>query len=319
MRGLRALVLGFIFALATGFFPTELSNAALAQSNQARARTLFQRALSELDDGRFSEADDLLTQSLAIRESASARFNRALARRGMGKYLGAIEDLERCLELSTRRSMQEQASEMRDELRRALVRVELAVAGGAEQVVVDGESIATSDGEHEILRDPGMIRIEVSREGYAPVIIERDLEPGTQVSLQADVSANPLPARVLVDAQPSSASIEWDGELAGIGSVELSVDAGTYRLRASADDFLPEERDVSLQPGEELQLSLVLAEETGTPLTRTWWFWTAIVAGVAVAGLTAWLIVDARTPDLNEGSFGMITEVLRNDGAIVSW
>ncbi|WP_266126325.1 hypothetical protein, partial [Acinetobacter bereziniae] len=67
----------------------------------AEARRLFEAGVEALDQGRFAEAADDLGRSLSLRESPPARYNRALALRGAGRYGEAIVEAERYLEIAT--------------------------------------------------------------------------------------------------------------------------------------------------------------------------------------------------------------------------
>lgn len=94
--------------------------------------------------------------------------------------------------------------------------------------------------------------------------------------------AAPVGARLLIDGAALTAP-RW-------------LDAGEHRVEASAAGHLPARLTLAVAAGEALHLDAALAPVAApTPLTRRWWFWTAV--GVAVAGATAAVLVPALGSD----------------------
>jgi len=90
------------------------------------------------------------------------------------------------------------------------------------------------------------------------------------------------------DRVPSDVSVVFDG--AAVGREPRWVDPGEHRARASAPGHVAAELTFMVRAGEVVRLSTQLAPEaTATPVTRRWWFWTAL--GVGVAGLATAVLV----------------------------
>ncbi len=303
---LAALALGAVLTSGGG---------ALAQ-DRADARRLFELGVAALDDGRFAEAAELLGQSLAIRDSPSARFNRALALRGAGRYREAIAECEHTLAVADprrHRRLRAQAEQMKEELEAQLAHVELVVVGEPDRVEVDGELLTPSDGPHRLLRDPGPFSVLVRRQGYAPVQLREELAAGERRTFELDASARPLPARVVLRADPPEALIRFDGEELGLGraAIEVPYEAGRrHRIEVTAEGFEGQRREVSFGPGEEARLEFALSAVGATPIQRKWWFWTLLLVG---AGAVATGVGLAMRPDtsIEEGDLGFAVEVLR--------
>ncbi|MEM9070735.1 MAG: PEGA domain-containing protein [Myxococcota bacterium] len=303
-------------ALCSVLVFSTLDSAAQNADNVAEARRLFEAGVAALDDSRFAEAADLLEQSLALRDSPSARFNRALALRGAGRYREAIEECDRTLSIATaarHRGLRQQATRMKDELASQLVHVELVAEGEPERIEVDGEVLARSGGTHQLVRDPGPLVITLRRDGYAPVEHRAELEAGARETVRLNAATSPLPARVVIRATPSEAVLRWDGRELGIGTASLEVpfepDA-RHLVEVAAEGYEEQNREVVLGPGEEARLDFSLAEIGGVPIQRKWWFWALIIVGAGAAATTVGLIM--RPDDsINEGDLGFAVEVLR--------
>jgi len=278
-----------------------LTFTSLVRAQPETPRALFEEGVRALDEQRFADAADLLARSLALRDSPSARYNRALALRGAGRYLEAIAEAEHYLEIAEgprHRRVRPEVETLLEELRGAVATLTLVVTGGAETVLVDAEPVADVDGRHALRLDPGEHQVRVVRSGFASLLRDIELAPGSDTTLDLDVSATPLPASVRIEAEPATAHIVWDGRVVGEGEVDLEVpverQGRRIRLEVRADGFVSEERELSLSPGESARLGLALSEEPATPLRRKWWLWTTVA--LAVGAVAAVLVVVTR-PD----------------------
>jgi hypothetical protein len=100
-----------------------------------------------------------------------------------------------------------------------------------------------------------------------------------------------------VDSRPGPASLRIDGEPVGRTPYRaLAMRPGSYRLAAERSGYQRSERTVVVRPGAELAVRLDLTPVPRRPITRRWWFWTA-VAGVAVAAVTTTVVLTASGDD----------------------
>lgn len=287
-----------------------------ARAQEADARALFEQGVSALDEGRFADAAELLARSLEIRDSLSARFNRAVALRGAGRHLEAIGEIEVYLEGATApryARSRAHAEAMLEELRAGVAELALEVVGNPDEVRVDGEPVAMEQPSLIVRRDPGPVHVRVSREGYASVDRTVELGAGARERMRIDAAESPLPARLTVDATPARTSIALDGIDVGAGHAAVERPAGTYQLTFSNEGFVAQEREVTLAPGQAMDLTVVLTEVPASPIEEQWWFWTLVGGGaLAVAAATVIAIVVANdNPQLELGSLGFSQEVLR--------
>ncbi|MCA9605173.1 MAG: PEGA domain-containing protein [Myxococcales bacterium] len=293
-----------------------LLTATLATAQDDEARTLFEQGVAALDEGRFADAAELLARSLELRDSAPARFNRAVALRGAGRYLEGVAELERYLEQATEprhARTREHAAQILEELRAGVAVLELEVVGSPDDVRVDGETVAAADARLELRRDPGGVIIRVARDGYAPIEHTLTLEAGARESLRIDAAESPLPATLSIEALPPLVAITVDGERVGTGRATLERPAGTYRLAFEAEGYLPQRREVALGPGQTSSLSVTLTEIPPTPIEEEWWLWTLVGAGAVAVGVAIGLAIFFANdqPPIELGTLGFSQEVLR--------
>jgi len=96
------------------------------------------------------------------------------------------------------------------------------------------------------------------------------------------------------DRAPTDVSVVFEG--AALGTEGRWVDPGEHRATASAPGYIPAELRFMVRAGEVVRLSTQLSPvATATPITRRWWFWTAL--GVGVAGLATAVLVPLLLTD----------------------
>lgn len=96
------------------------------------------------------------------------------------------------------------------------------------------------------------------------------------------------------DRAPTDVSVVFEG--AALGTEGRWVDPGEHRATASAPGYIPAEIRFMVRAGEVVRLSTQLSPvATETPVTRRWWFWTAL--GVGVAGLATAVLVPLLLTD----------------------
>lgn len=93
---------------------------------------------------------------------------------------------------------------------------------------------------------------------------------------------------------PSDASVVLAG--APMDGRTVWLDPGELRAEASARGHVPASLAFTVREGEVVRLTTRLAvQPVATPITRRWWFWTAV--GVVAAGVTAAVIAPLLASD----------------------
>jgi hypothetical protein len=124
-------------------------------------------------------------------------------------------------------------------------------------IYLNEKSVGTSPYEGKGL-SPGKYKIRVTQEGYEPW--------GQEVTVKADeklevlASLKSITGRLVIRTQPHEANIYIGGKLAGTGSYEgNAVLPGTYKVRIVKEGYETWEKDITLKPGEIVELPVELA------------------------------------------------------------
>jgi hypothetical protein len=158
----------------------------------ARARVEFEAGVSALDKRQFDAAAAAFERSLALRESASALYNLAIARRKLGAISAAISSVKRFMEIehpsSSTTSRLPEAKKMLAELEAQLARIELRASTEGARLFVDGAPIEAE----AISVDPGVHVLEAQKEGHTADRRTVHCKPGERVV----VTLAPIPIAV---------------------------------------------------------------------------------------------------------------------------
>ncbi|MDO9021841.1 MAG: hypothetical protein Q8S73_30475 [Deltaproteobacteria bacterium] len=280
-----------------------------AQAQEGDARALFQRGVQLLEDARFAEAASSLERSLAVREVPPVLYNLALAYRGVGAYLRAIETFERFLAVAgPREPLRRDATTIIGDLRAAIGGVRLVVRGAPTEVRVDERVIGSADLDTTLRLDPGRHVFEARRAGHRPTLRALTLAPGASAEVTLDAAESPLPATLEVTVNVDAATVVVDGRPRGRERFELAP--GVHVLEVSAPGHVGDHRELDLAPGRDEHVVVTLANRPSV-LTR-WWFWTGaavVVTGLVVGGV----VLLSGTEDPVPGTWGTAY------GAVMSW
>lgn len=170
------------------------------ESEENRARALFEQGLQAIEQSQYVEARDYLNRSLELYPHQATVFNLAVALRGTGETRASIELLDEVLdgrygELNEER--QAQARESRDASVRDLATLRIQADGAPEiEIRVDGELLARldSDEQKEHLVDSGSLLITASAPGHTTVERRLFLERGGEAAVALRVIALERPA-----------------------------------------------------------------------------------------------------------------------------
>jgi tetratricopeptide (TPR) repeat protein len=181
--------------------------AARAQSEEEQAKALFRQGVEASDSGRWAEAVEAFTRSLALVERPSTLFNLLTALREQARYREALPVGERYLVVAKaaedapkRALVQRLIAEMKDAMGTLVLRVEPA---GAE-VQVDNIAVPPRS-LPQLYLSPGRHDLVVRADGYVPhqetVTIERHIRSQVAVRLKRPE----VPAAAVVAAVPAPA------------------------------------------------------------------------------------------------------------------
>lgn len=272
------------------------------------ARDAYERGLRSIAEGRFHEAASALETSSRLRSLPVVTYNLALAYRGLGRYVTAIECFDRYLLAPEPSVPTERLAAIREEvdhLRRQLVRVRVRVEPASAEMAVDGRPAGRLPPGEELVLDPGAHVIEWSAVGYRSE--RRDLPSNaTNVSHSLEVNLVPIrEGRLVVEPTPPTASVTVDGRPLGSGRRELPLPPGEYWVEVSAGGHISARRAVQVGATGVARLAISLDRQPNRWLTPL-----LIGAGVATAAAVVTTIVLAQpdVPAPHRGTWGDVVE-----------
>jgi hypothetical protein len=298
---LSALVLVFAISISV-----EVAAFAATPEEEATAARLKTEGDAKRDELHYEEAIALYDKSYAIVPNPAILYNKARALEFIGEYPRALELLE---EFSQKASPELKAKV--NGLEKVIADVTARVATlrivcniEAAELRINGRIVGTLSATAETLLrvKSGQSKIEVIVDGYLPFQRDRLLAPRTENPLVVELQSR-MTTGTLVVTTADGASIEVDGALLGKTSIETQLKAGNHSVRAVLTGFDTEERAVVIFANSRRELKF--DKLRGTPITKRWWFWTAI--GVVAVGGTVGIIAASKTErPPTEGSLGTL-------------
>ena len=203
--------------------------------NVAPARSLFERALAEIDARRYTPAVLLLEESYRLNPVPVALYNLALAHRALGHHHAAIEHFERYLTQSggdlpagRAEAVQNALAQLRAEL--ATVRFDVAPTPFA--VNVDGHDAVPVDAA--LTLDPGAHTVLVTARGHTGERRELRLAPSERYVFQTTLRAEPTPHPPAGDEARPITSRWWFWT--AVGAVVVGGVAATLAVALSSTE-----------------------------------------------------------------------------------
>lgn len=280
---------------------------AAAQPPLDEARAAYEAGVAHLLASRFQEAALSLERSYALRAVPIARYNLALAYRGLGRYRAAIPLFDEYLRSGAAELTPERVTAIRterDDLSRALVDVTLRVTPTDATLRIDGGDPAPSPAT--LTLDPGAHVLEWTAPAHHPHRESLTATPGTRPALV--VGLDPVrEGRLVVESSVTSAAVLLDGARVAAGRFDREVAVGEHSLTVRADGYRPVQRRVSVSPAGTVRVVITLERE-GPP---GWVLPTAIAGGaVVLGGILAGVLVATQPdpPALRGGSLGTFRE-----------
>jgi hypothetical protein len=275
------------------------------------ARKEFLRGGELVQKERWGDALDAFEHADKLKPHAITTYNIAQCQRATGQYTLARKALVRALAQDDAErgqlpeSVRGEAKGLMGEIDRILPRIAVTLAPEDAAIAVDGRPIERPGDEagtavfvagtrtpgpgespgmpsFELVANPGAHVITVSRRGYQDVVVNRTFSPGSRSLL--DLRLDRLPATIHVTSSLADAVVRVNDADVGNPPVDVSRNAGAYRVTVTRTGYLTYETEVTARPGERVEIAAPMREEKRA-LTQKWWFWTA--AGVLVVGAAA--------------------------------
>lgn len=181
MKRLCALVIMALAAPAAAE-PDRPWATGVSEADQARAKGLFDRGNTLLDQGVFVQALDLYQQALAVWDHPAIRYNAAVALINLDRPLDAYRELEQALRFGASAldpDVYPQALSYQRLLRSQIVRVTIECVDAQTRITLDNASVATTcPGASTTIVLPGRHRIVATKPGSLGRTIDLALSAG---------------------------------------------------------------------------------------------------------------------------------------------
>lgn len=257
---------------------------------------------------QWAQALAAFERSAQLRPHPLTTFNMAVCERSLGRLTRARRLFAETIATATREASEFPTSRLEEArgylttIEAELVRLEVHLAPADASVSVDGRTlvveappgampVATAGlglpggierapaATFVLVADPGTHFFRVVAKGHADVTVTKVYSAGTRTVLDLELAR--LPATVHVTSNVVEPIVTVNGADVGLAPVAISRPAGTYRVIVRKAGFDTFDTRLSIAAGQEVDLPARMAQEK-TPLTKRWWFWTAI--GTALAG-----------------------------------
>jgi hypothetical protein len=175
----------------------------------------------------------------------------------------------------------------------------LSTTVGAD-ILIDGDKVGTVPFEEYIPLEAGDHTVELRLRGYTEFSKVVEVRAGKTIEIEADLIAVDGILQVETPGYPD-ATVAVDGQIIGSTPFDGLVAAGEHTVTVTAPGLRPFNQRLSIRAGESYSLKVDLQKDPratqpleqptetteedsasgGTPVHKTWWFWTLIGVGVA--------------------------------------
>ena len=284
-------------------------------ADRERAKELFDRGKAAMGVGRFAEAQQSFSQSLALVPKASAAFNLAVALRGTGKPKEASAVLARLGNGDygpVPPEMSSQAQQLEKETRRDIGTLVVVQRGARRASVrVDGIPVGQAVDARPLLVqvNPGqrLVSVEATLRETKEIAVTVAAGQNHPISFELTLSRAARVSTLELVAKSPDAHLEIVGVARGRGRLVRKLQPGTYRIRLRSDDG-DRDSEGRLRPATRHRVELE-AERGG--VLQSPWFWAAagtLTVGAAVGGY--FLLRNPREAPVTDPEFNVV-ETLR--------
>lgn len=335
-RAVRRAARGTIHALTLTALlaSTSVARAADAPPVEDEARVSFKEGAALVEQAEWSAAVGAFERSYSARPHALTLYNIGVCQRYLGRYTLARATIEKALRRAEGTTelapfFVDQAKTYLGEIDAKLAHLVVTVAPAGTRVAIDGRPLVPRDersdvliagiadaGEgqsvgratFEVLIDPRPTVLTFTLAGHDTVELRRTPKPGGREEIP--VSMTEQPAEIRVSSNVPRSVVRVDGVDVGLSPVAVMRPPGSRVVSVTSDGYTPYESKLTLRPGQTFPLDAKLSPEP-TPLTKKWWFWTSVVAGLTAVGLTTYFIVrpEPERPEPERGGLGWLAEV----------
>ena len=305
--------------------------AAAADDIKATARARYVEGVELVKHAQWSEALAAFEASAKLYPNPATTLSTGACERALGRYVQARATLARALAESAAagnvlpESSVTEAKGFVAEIDRILAHVAVTVDPPEAAIAIDGRPLAVQPAQgaprpltaagvlppgpgvpppaaaFDLVLDPGVHVITLSRKGFTDAVVNRTFAPGSTSNL--DLKLDLLPATLKITSTQSGALVHVGDSDVGPAPVDVLRPAGAYHVEVKKEGFLPYGTQVTVQPGEEVKLNANLAVDKPS-VAKRWWFWTSIAAVIGTGVVVTYELTKPKPqpPPLDGGS-----------------
>ncbi|HTJ82023.1 MAG TPA: PEGA domain-containing protein [Polyangiaceae bacterium] len=247
---------------------------------------------------RYQDALTFYEQAYQLSKDPALHYNRGRALEALGRYPDALHMLEAFMKEASPelRARVPKLDELVAQIQSRVARLSVKVDAKDASVQLGAENIGDAPlVDKEV--NAGKARLEITAEGYEPLVLQVDLKGGKATELDLKLVPRDKQGTLVVRASVPGADVEVDGKNVGQAPAEVRLDPGTHEIGVEHGGYESEARNVVIGTGEKKVVEITLREAPAA--WETWWFWTLIGGGVAAG--TAVGVTYALTTEKSPG------------------
>ena len=248
---------------------------------------------------RYQDALTFYEQAYEMTKDPALHYNRGRALEALGRFPEALHMLEAFTKeaspelLARVPKLDELLAQIRGRVAVLSVQVDVPDASVQLGAAVIGDAPLV---DKEVNAGPG--RLEISADGYEPLVMNVDLKGGKKTDLKLQLVPRDKQGTLIVRTSVAGADVTVDGAPRGHAPAELRLAPGTHTIELEHGGYETEERNVVMATGDRKVVDITLREAPA--VYEQWWFWTII--GGSVAAGTAVGVGYALTTEKAPGS-----------------
>lgn len=148
----------------------------------------------------------------------------------------------------------------------SMANVSFNVSPDEVSISIDGEPVHEGKTPFEHRVEPGETQIKITKRGYEPISLSRDLEGGTTYTLTPELEKKVQTGGLLVQSEPEGATIELDGDSTGETTPAnmAGLSEGNHTIRLAKEGYEQVDRKVKISPDKTTEVSVSLPERKAT-------------------------------------------------------
>lgn len=277
------------------------------------ARAAFLEGASLVEEARWAEALVRFERSAKLRPHPVTTYNVAACLRALGAYTHAKRRYAEALRASAALpegealtpQVKAEIEGLHSQLDASTAKVDVTIDPVPARMLIDGRPLhferpdlalagvrepgaaeRVTVGRFVLELDPGVHTVTVQREGHADALVTFTTRAGERTARLFKLDR--MPSTLRIESNREDTVVRVDEVDVGIAPVTLTRPPGAHRIVLLKAGFVTFDTRIATRAGEDVHVAGSLER---TPLTKKWWFWTAIAGSLVAAGAVSYAVV----------------------------